>query len=140
MSVQNEYSLLHREPEKGVLPECEQRGLAFLPFFPLASGLLSGKYRRGHPAPQGSRLAGGRYADDLNEQNLAIVELLIEFAARRGHTLLDLAVSWLLMRPAVASVIAGATTPEQVRMNVAAGNWRLSAEDLAEIDSRLFLA
>ena len=140
VSVQNEYSLLHREPEKGVLPECEQRGMAFLPFFPLASGLLSGKYRHGHPAPEGSRLAGGRYAADLNEQNLAIVESLIEFAARRGHALLDLAVSWLLMRPAVASVIAGATTPEQVRMNVAAGNWRLSAEDLAEIDSRLFLA
>ena len=140
VSVQNEYSLLHREPEEGVLPECERRGLAFLPFFPLASGLLSGKYRRGRPAPEGSRLAGGRYAADLNEQNLAIVESLIEFAARRGHRLLDLAVSWLLMRPAVASVIAGATTPEQVRANAVAADWRLSAEDLAEIDSKLFLA
>ena len=136
-SVQNEYSLLRREPEEGVLPECERRGLAFLPFFPLASGLLSGKYRRGHPAPQGSRLAGGRYAADLNEQNLAIVESLIEFAAHRGHTLLELAISWLLMRPAVASVIAGATTPEQVRANAVAADWRLSPADLAEIDTLL---
>ena len=119
---------------------CERFGMAFLPYFPLASGLLTGKYRRGRPAPEGSRLAGGRYAADLNEQNLAIVESLIEFAARRGHRLLDLAVSWLLMRPAVASVIAGATTPEQVRANAVAADWRLSAEDLAEIDSKLFLA
>jgi aryl-alcohol dehydrogenase-like predicted oxidoreductase len=139
VSVQNEYSLLHREPEKGVLSECERRGLAFLPYFPLASGLLSGKYRRGRPAPEGSRLAGGRYADDLNERNLAVVESLIEFAARRGHTLLELAISWLLMRPAVASVIAGATTPEQLRANAAAADWRLSAGELAEIDTLLEL-
>jgi aryl-alcohol dehydrogenase-like predicted oxidoreductase len=137
-SVQNEYSLLHREPEKEVLPECERGGLAFLPYFPLASGLLSGKYRRGHPAPAGSRLApGGRYADDLNERNLAVVETLLQFAVSRGHTLLELAVSWLLVRPSVASVIAGATSSEQVRMNAAAGNWRLSAADVAEIDTLL---
>ncbi|MET0514750.1 MAG: aldo/keto reductase [Nitrospiraceae bacterium] len=137
VSVQNEYSLLHREPEEGVLPECERRGLAFLPFFPLASGLLSGKYRRGHPAPPGSRLAGGRYAADLNEQNLAIVESLIEFATQRGHSLLELAISWLLVRPAVASVIAGATSPEQVRANAAAAEWPLSADELAVIDALL---
>ncbi|MGH7257393.1 MAG: aldo/keto reductase [Nitrospiraceae bacterium] len=135
VSVQNEYSLLHREPEKGVLAECERLGLAFLPYFPLASGLLSGKYRRGRPAPEGSRLAGGRYADDLNERNLTIVESLIEFAVSRGHTLLELAISWLLMRPAVASVIAGATTTEQVRANVTSADWRLSPADLAEIDT-----
>ncbi len=137
VSVQNEYSLLHREPEEGVLPECERRGLAFLPFFPLASGLLSGKYRSGHPAPPGSRLAGGRYAADLNEQNLAIVESLIEFATQRGHSLLELAISWLLVRPAVASVIAGATSPEQVRANAAAADWPLSADELAMIDALL---
>jgi len=137
VSVQNEYSLLHREPEKGVLAECERLGLAFLPYFPLASGLLSGKYRRGRPAPEGSRLAVGRYADDLNERNLTIVESLIEFAVSRGHTLLELAISWLLMRPAVASVIAGATTTEQVRANVASADWRLSPADLTEIDTLL---
>ena len=137
VSVQNEYSLLHREPEKGVLAECERRGLAFLPFFPLASGLLTGKYRRGRPAPEGSRLSGGRYANDLNDRNLAIVESLIEFAGRRGHTVLELAISWLLMRPAVASVIAGATTPDQVRANAVAADWKLSSADLTEIDSLL---
>jgi len=138
VSVQNEYSLLHRDPERDVLPECERLGLAFLPYFPLASGLLTGKYRRGRPAPEGSRLApGGRYAGSVNEQSLSLVEALLQFAADHGHTLLDLAVSWLLARPVVASVIAGATSPEQVRMNVAAANWRLSAVELAEIDALL---
>ena len=137
VSVQNEYSLLHREPEQGVLAECERRGLAFLPFFPLASGLLTGKYRRGRSAPEGSRLSGGRYANDLNDRNLAVVESLVEFAGRRGHTVLELAISWLLMRPAVASVIAGATTPDQVRANAVAADWKLSSAELTEIDSLL---
>ena len=136
VSVQNEYSLLKREPEQGVLAECTRMGMAFLPYFPLASGLLTGKYRRGQPAPEGSRLAGGN-ARQLTDHNLAIVEDLIQFAEARGHTILELAVSWLLARPAVASVIAGATQPEQVRANVAAAGWRLTDAELAEIDTIL---
>jgi aryl-alcohol dehydrogenase-like predicted oxidoreductase len=133
VSVQNHYSLLHREPERDVLPECERLGLAFLPYFPLANGLLTGKYRKGQPAPEGSRLAGS--ARQLTEENLDRVEALIQFAESRGHTILELAVSWLLKRPAVASVIAGATRPEQVKSNVAAAGWRLTGDDLARIDA-----
>jgi aryl-alcohol dehydrogenase-like predicted oxidoreductase len=134
VSVQNQYSLLHREPETGVLDECVREGLAFLPFFPLASGLLTGKYRRGRPAPKGTRLANRSDHRFLNEDNLAIVEGLRRFAEARGHTMLELAFSWLASRPAVASVIAGATKPEQIRANVAAAGWALTADDLAEID------
>ena len=136
VSVQNQYSLLHRDSERDVLPECEREGLAFLPYFPLASGLLTGKYRRGQPAPEGSRLgSGGRPSNMLTEENLARVEALIQFAASRGHTILDLAISWLASRPAVASVIAGATLPEQTRANAAAAGWRLTGGELAEIDA-----
>jgi len=133
VSVQNEYSLLHREPERGVLAECEREGLAFLPFFPLASGMLTGKYRIGQPVPENARLSSGR-PKFLNDRNLGIVEELINFAAYRGHSLLELAFSWLLSRPAVASVIAGATSPEQVRHNVQAAGWHLTPADLEEID------
>jgi aryl-alcohol dehydrogenase-like predicted oxidoreductase len=135
VSVQNEYSLLHREPERAVLDECERLGLAFLPFFPLASGLLTGKYRQGQPAPQGSRIQSGWHAELLTEENLATVERLIHFATSRGHTLLELAFSWLLAHPVVASVIAGATKPEQVAANASAARWHLTADDLAELDS-----
>lgn len=133
VSVQNEYSLLHREPEQGVLTECEREGLAFLPFFPLASGMLTGKYRRGQPLPENVRLTkkNGRF---LNDHNLDVVEELAGFAASKGHSLLELAFSWLLSHPQVASVIAGATRPEQVRSNVQAAGWHLSPVDLAEID------
>jgi aryl-alcohol dehydrogenase-like predicted oxidoreductase len=134
VSVQNEFSLLQREPERGVLAECERLGLAFLPFFPLASGLLSGKYRRGQRAPEGSRIASGWHAELLTDENLDIIEQLIEFAEARGHTLLELAFSWLASHNVVASVIAGATKPEQVWMNAQAATWKLSAEELAEID------
>ena len=135
VSVQNEYSLLHREPEREVLPECERLGLAFLPYFPLASGLLTEKYRRGQPPPEGSRLGGdGRFADMLTERNLEIVESLIEFAESRGHTLLELAFSWLLARPVVASVIAGATKPEQVKANAEAAIWKLTEAELTKIN------
>jgi aryl-alcohol dehydrogenase-like predicted oxidoreductase len=134
-SVQNEYSLLHREPERDVLPECERAGIAFIPYFPLASGLLTGKYRQGQPVPEGSRLQSGRGDSLLTERNLAVVEKLIEFSESRGHTILELAFSWLLERPAVRSVIAGATSPEQVRSNVAAAGWRLTDAELAEIDA-----
>jgi aryl-alcohol dehydrogenase-like predicted oxidoreductase len=133
VSVQNEYSLLQREPESDVLPECQRLGIAFIPYFPLANGLLTGKYRQGEHAPAGSRLQSGRGASLLTERNLTIVEELIEFAESRGHTILDLAFSWLLTQPAVASVIAGATSPEQVRSNAAAGSWKLNNAELAEV-------
>lgn len=137
-AVQNEYSLLHREPERGVLAECERQRLAFVPYFPLASGLLTGKYRRGEPAPAGTRLATSTLAETLlSERNFERVEALTAFATSRGHTLLELAISWLLARPTVTSVISGATRPEQVRANAAAGDWRLDAAELAEIDSIL---
>ena len=134
VSVQNEYSLLERGAEAGVLPECERSGIAFLPYYPLASGLLTGKYRAGGPPPEGSRLSGGRYADELNDDNLRVVESLRAFAESRGRTLLQLAFSWLLARPAVASVIAGATRPAQVESNAAAARWSPSAEELAAVD------
>ena len=135
VSVQNEYSLLHREPEQGVLAECERQKLAFLPYFPLANGLLTGKYRRGQPKPEGTRLAEPRRAEHvLTDRNVEITEALARFAESRGHTLLDLAFSWLLAHREVASVIAGATKVEQVRGNAAAARWELSAADLAEVD------
>ena len=135
VSVQNEYSLLHREPEREVLPECERRGLAFLPYFPLANGLLTGKYRAGRPAPQGTRISTQeRFGKLLNERNLEVAEGLIRFAEARGHTILELAFSWLLAHPVVASVIAGATSEQQVRSNAGAAGWKLTPADLAEVD------
>jgi len=135
VSVQNEYSLLQRAAEDGVIPECERQGIAFLPYYPLAHGLLTGKYRRGKPAPMGSRLSGGFSLQDLlNDHNLAVVEDLIRFAESRGHTILELAISWLLAMRSVASVIAGATRPEQVKENVASAAWRLNNAELDEID------
>jgi aryl-alcohol dehydrogenase-like predicted oxidoreductase len=134
-SVQNEFSLVNREAEREVLPECERLGMMFLPYFPLASGLLTGKVRRGAPAPAGTRLtqdwAATRFATD---DKLATAEALEAFARSRHHSLLELAISWLLSHPIVASVIAGATSPEQVRQNVAAAGWRLTESDRAEID------
>jgi aryl-alcohol dehydrogenase-like predicted oxidoreductase len=132
-SVQNEYSLMHRDPEADVLPECERTGLAFIPYFPLASGLLTGKYRRGKPIPKGTRLSDG--SDSLSDENLSIVEELVHFAESKKHTLLELAFAWLLAHPAVASVIAGATKPEQVRANAATANWRLTPEERAAVDA-----
>ncbi len=137
VSVQNQYNMLHRDPEDGVLKECESLGMAFLPYFPLASGLLSGKYRAGEPAPEGARLAtmGDRAKSQLSDERLAQVAALDELAHRDGHSVLDLAFAWLLARPEVASVIAGATRPEQVTANVAAGEWRLGDDVLAEVDA-----
>ncbi|HET9010947.1 MAG TPA: aldo/keto reductase, partial [Gemmatimonadaceae bacterium] len=132
VSVQNEYSLLRRAPERGVLQYCEQHGMAFLPFFPLASGLLTGKYRRGKGVPEGSRIADW-FEGKISKQDLDRIEGLIAFAESRGHTILDLAFSWLRAHPVVASVIAGATMPEQVQANVAAA-WRLTSQEMAEID------
>jgi aryl-alcohol dehydrogenase-like predicted oxidoreductase len=137
VSVQNEYSLLHREPEGDVIPECERAGVAFVPYFPLASGLLTGKYRQGQDAPAGSRLDSGRGDSLLTEHNLTVVQDLIAFSERRGHTILELAFSWLLARSTVASVIAGATSPEQARSNAGAAGWRLTDAELTEVDSIL---
>jgi aryl-alcohol dehydrogenase-like predicted oxidoreductase len=134
VSVQNQYSLLHREPEAGVLPACEQLGLAFLPYFPLANGLLTGKYSKGVPPPTGTRMAMSWAAAALTERNFGIVDALRGIAERNGRSLLDLAVSWLLRQPPVASVIAGATSADQVRANAHAAGWPISNEDLAEID------
>jgi aryl-alcohol dehydrogenase-like predicted oxidoreductase len=136
VSVQNEFSLFHREPEtNGVLPECERLRLAFLPYFPLASGLLTGKYHKGKKLPKGSRAADGWGPKVFTEQNLAIVESLIEFAESKGHTILELAFSWLLSHKPVASVIAGASRPEQVRANAKAADWQLAGDDFAQIDA-----
>jgi aryl-alcohol dehydrogenase-like predicted oxidoreductase len=135
VSVQNQYSLLHRDPEVDVLAECRRAGLAFLPFFPLASGLLTGKYHRGEPAPAGSRLESGPRADQLTDDRLRIVEALRDVAHSTGHTLLELAFAWLLARPVVASVIAGATKPEQVESNAATTEWKLTASELAAVDA-----
>jgi aryl-alcohol dehydrogenase-like predicted oxidoreductase len=134
VSVQNQYSLLHRDPEKDVLPECERLGLAFLPYFPLANGLLTGKYARGVTPPKGTRMAMAWAARGLTDANFTIVEGLTAIATRSGHSLLDLAMSWLLRKDVVASVIAGATKPEQVRANAAATHWRFSKDELAAID------
>ncbi|HVO41812.1 MAG TPA: aldo/keto reductase [Aggregatilineales bacterium] len=137
VSIQNEYSLMNREPEHEILPECERAGIAFLPYFPLASGLLTGKYRKGQTLPQGTRIsASSSYSKWLSEENLTLVEALIQFAESRGHSILDLAFAWLLARPAVASVIAGAMTPAQINANTAV-TWRLTNADLAAIDGIL---
>ena len=135
VSAQNLFSLLERGAAKEVLPACDQFGLGFLPFFPLASGLLTGKYKRGEAAPEGTRLAawGARGQAALNERNLDRVEKLETWATGQGHTLLELAFAWLLAHPAVSSVIAGATSPEQVQANAAAANWTLSAQDRDEV-------
>jgi aryl-alcohol dehydrogenase-like predicted oxidoreductase len=136
ISCQDEYSLLERELEKDRLPVMQKYGLGLLPYFPLASGLLTGKYRKDAPLSPGSRLAkSAHHADDLlTARNWRIVEALSAFAAARGHSLLELAMSWLASRPSVPSIIAGATRPEQVEQNVAATGWTLTPADLAEID------
>ncbi|MGE3301547.1 MAG: aldo/keto reductase [Hyphomonadaceae bacterium] len=139
VSVQNEYSLLARGIEDEVLPACNRFGLGILPYYPLALGMLSGKYRRGETPPAGTRLSPTakripNARDPLTAENFDRVDALTRFAEERGHTVLSLAFAWLLSRPAVSSVIAGATKPEQIRANVDAGEWRLSAEDVAEVD------
>jgi aryl-alcohol dehydrogenase-like predicted oxidoreductase len=135
ISCQDEYSLLVRDIEKDLLPAMEQHGLSLLPYFPLASGLLTGKYRRGAPMPKGSRLSYSRdHSDFISERNWGLVEKLEAVAARSGHSMLELAFGWLLAKPAVASVIAGATTPEQIEQNVAAAARPPSPAHLAEID------
>jgi aryl-alcohol dehydrogenase-like predicted oxidoreductase len=134
-AVQNEYSLLVREPEEGVLDLVERAGLAFVPYFPLASGLLTGKYRSDRPIPEGTRLSSGAGDRWLTHANLRAVDELDAFARERGHSLLELAFAWLLDRPAVASVIAGAMTVEQVRANAEApAGWHLTDAERARVD------
>ncbi|GAC1583058.1 MAG: aldo/keto reductase [Candidatus Dormibacteria bacterium] len=133
VTVQNEYSWLKRDLELDVAPRAEHLGIGVIPYFPLASGLLTGKYRRGQEYPVGSRLAGRRDHPDFNERNFDIIEGLEAFASRAGTTLLAVAIGGLAAQPAVTSVIAGATSPEQVRANVAAGSWTPSLEQLEEI-------
>jgi aryl-alcohol dehydrogenase-like predicted oxidoreductase len=133
---QDEYSLLVRGIEAELLPAARAYGLGLLPYFPLASGLLTGKYRRNAPMPEASRLTTTQRLADryLTEANWQAVERLEDYASQRGHTLLELAFSWLLAQAPVASVIAGATRPEQIDLNVQAGGWRLSADDLTDIN------
>lgn len=138
VSVQNEYSLLQREPEAEVLPTCRRLNVAFLPYFPLFSGLLTGKYRKGKPQPQGTRITGNpRWEAHLTDANLATVERLSDYAQAHGRTILDLAFAWLLAKPEVASVIAGASSAEQVTANAAAGDWELSEAQVREVDTLL---
>src|SRR5690554_1593610 len=138
VSVQNELSLLRRQDERDVIPACRQHGLAYLPYFPLFSGLLTGKYRRGRPLPEGTRITGNpRWEQHLTDANLDLIEDLVAFSQERGKELIDLAFAWLLAKPEVASVIAGATSAEQVRRNARAGSWELSAEDAAALDALL---
>ena len=136
IASQDELSLLVRDSERELIPALEAHGLGLLPYFPLASGLLTGKYARGEELPAGTRMARMRRLSDrfMTEKNWAIVEKLEAFCAHRGHTMLELAFGWLLAKPVVASVIAGATKPEQIEANVKATGWKLSSDDLAEID------
>jgi aryl-alcohol dehydrogenase-like predicted oxidoreductase len=131
VSAQNEYSLLERGAEDELLPTCERLGIGVLPYFPLASGLLTGKYRRGTPAPAGSRLV--TRPERLTPETYDRVEALERFAEERGVSLLDVAIGGLAAQPAIASVIAGATKPEQVRANAAAGEWQPSEDDLSTL-------
>jgi len=136
VSCQEEYSLLSRRLDREMMPMLQAYGLGLIPFAPLANGLLTGKYQRDMPLPEGARLSYMHRAADryLTDSNWSVVERLEAFAAERGHTLLEVAVSWLLRRPQVASVIAGATKPEQVEQNSRAAGWALTEEDMREID------
>jgi len=136
ITCQDEYSLLERDLERDRVAVMQKYGLSLLPYFPLASGLLSGKYKSGAPLPAGTRLANSppRSGGVLNARNWRLVDALTAFATSRGHTLLELAMSWLASRPFIGSIIAGATKPEQVEQNVSAVGWMLSPADLAEID------
>jgi aryl-alcohol dehydrogenase-like predicted oxidoreductase len=133
VSAQNEYSLMRRNVEAELLPACEHYGLGFLPYFPLFSGLLTGKYRRGEPPPEGSRYHVWNLHKRLSDDRFDVVEKLEAYAAEHGVALLDVAVGYLAAQPAVASVIAGATTPEQVRANAGALRWQPSSDDLSAL-------
>jgi len=138
VNAQNDYSLLNRAVEADVIPACERLDIVLMPYFPLASGVLTGKYKRGEAHPEGSRLAAwGPMAETFaSEERMEVVERLQEYAEARGHTLIELALSWLAGAPTVGSVIAGATSPAQVRANAAATcAWSLTPEERAEVDA-----
>lgn len=137
ISSQDEYSLLRRDAERELIPALQAYGVGLLPYFPLANGLLTGKYRPDAAAPPDSRLAKNASLAEryLTARDLRVAAALEAFAVERGHTLLELAFSWLAAQPAVASVIAGATTPEQIDLNVRAAGWALSTDDLARVDA-----
>ena len=136
VSIQNEYSLLNREIEKEVVPACKHFGLGVLPYFPLASGLLTGKYQRGEKPPADTRLQawGPRGERMLSDENFDVIDKLEAFAKERDKTLLDLAFGWLASHDFVPSVIAGATKPEQVEANIKAAEWKLTSEEMTEVD------
>ncbi len=135
ISAQNHYSLIHRGAERDVMPACVRFGVGQLPYFPLANGLLTGKYRKGQPLPEGTRLSSSPRKDSwVNDKNLDIVEGLVQFAEQRGISLLQVAFGGLAAQPAVSSVIAGAMSPEQVRSNAEAGVWEPTPEDVEEIN------
>lgn len=136
VSCQDEYSLLVRKAEQDVAPVAARYGMGLLPYFPLASGMLTGKYRRGAPPPEGTRMAGtDRYSRYQTAESFDVVEKLEGFARARGHTLVELAFSWLLAKAPVSSVIAGATKPEQIAENVKAGDWLLTEGEIKEIEA-----
>ena len=138
VSAQNEYNLLNRRIERELVPACRAYGLGMLPYFPLASGFLTGKYHQGQPLPEGARLSGAAAAPMANgiltPKNYETLGKLETFASDRGKSMTELAFGWLASQDFVPSVIAGATKPEQVEQNVAAGAWRLSTEEMAEVD------
>ena len=136
ISAQNQYNLLDRRIERELVPAANAYGLGVLPYFPLASGFLTGKYKRGETAPEGTRLAAGPGGQrTLTDDNFALLEKLESFAQAHGHTMLEAAIGWLASQPHVASVISGATKPEQVEQNVAAAEWQLTVEERAEVDT-----
>jgi len=133
-SVQNEYSMMKRDAEEDVLPECARTHITFLPYFPLANGLLTGKYRKGKPFPESSRGKDSFGPKVFTPENLERVEALNAFAESRGHSLLEMAFSWLSARPEISSIIAGAKTPDQVRENSRTASWRLMPDELTHVD------
>jgi aryl-alcohol dehydrogenase-like predicted oxidoreductase len=139
ISAQNRYNLLERDIRRDFIPACERLGLGILPFYPLASGLLTGKYRRNEPTPQGTRLTSGIhfYAGVLESANYDLIEALTEFAAERGHSLLELAIGWLASQHAIGSVMTGATRVDQIEQNAKSSDWRLTPEDMTQLDQLL---
>lgn len=135
VSCQDQYNILSRQIEAELIPAMQANNLSLIPYFPLASGMLTGKYKFGAPVPPGTRMALKRYSDRfLNDENFRIVESLLPFCAARGRSLLELAFGWLLSKPLVGCVIASASAPEQVRQNAAACAWRLNESEMAEVD------
>ncbi len=136
VSMQPRYSMLYRQPEAEMMPFCEKYGIGVLPYYPLENGFLTGKYRRGQPAPDGTRLSENDRGT-LTSRNFDILEKLEQFASERGHTILELAFAWLLASPVVSSVIAGATRPHQVEANAASADWSLTPDDLEVVNAIL---